>query len=189
MNTDITPDTIDEVVEFGRLAGMVLPERYDAVISCLGWHHNKSMYHRRLTPAFVGKYPALTPDYESTNVPGVFFAGSLSHGRDAGRAAGGFIHGFRYTAQALVRILLSAGKGTAPGQGWDPLATRIFHDVGTWDGRDVGVGLAKGQAWSSTKSDGSTDQGLTALLDHVFARSCYCLMCRGATFFGFRARV
>ena len=39
--------------------------------------------------------------YESTNVPGLYFAGTLSHGLDWKRAAGGFIHGFRYTAQAL----------------------------------------------------------------------------------------
>ena len=52
-----------------------------------------------------GRYPVLTDAYESTNVKGLFYAGALAHGRDFKRAAGGFIHGFRYTARALVRML------------------------------------------------------------------------------------
>ena len=47
----------------------------------------------------------MTAEYESTNVPGLYFAGTLSHGKDFKRASGGFIHGFRYTARALHRIL------------------------------------------------------------------------------------
>ena len=35
----------------------------------------------------------------------MYFCGTLSHGKDFKRAAGGFIHGFRYTARALHRIL------------------------------------------------------------------------------------
>ena len=58
-----------------------------------------------------GKYPAMTPHYESVNVPGLFFAGALGHSLDYKKAAGGFIHGFRYTAQALVRDLLRRFHG------------------------------------------------------------------------------
>ena len=49
--------------------------------------------------------PALTSTYESANVPGLYFAGTVAHGPDWRQAAGGFIHGFRYTAKALSRIL------------------------------------------------------------------------------------
>ena len=49
--------------------------------------------------------PALTSTYESANVPGLYFAGTVAHGPDWRQAAGGFIHGFRYTAKALARIL------------------------------------------------------------------------------------
>jgi hypothetical protein len=59
----------------------------------------------------VGKYPAMTPHYESVNVPGLFFAGALAHSLDYKKAAGGFIHGFRYTAQAMVRDLLRRFHG------------------------------------------------------------------------------
>ena len=51
------------------------------------------------------KYPEIGGSYESSNQPGVYFAGTLAHGRDWRRAAGGFIHGFRYTAQALFHVL------------------------------------------------------------------------------------
>jgi len=51
------------------------------------------------------KYPALTADYESVNVPGLYFAGTITHGRDFRKSSGGIIHGFRYTAKALFNIL------------------------------------------------------------------------------------
>jgi hypothetical protein len=57
------------------------------------------------------KYPAMTAHYESSNVPGLFFAGAVGHARDYRKAAGGFIHGFRYTAQALVKDLLRRFHG------------------------------------------------------------------------------
>jgi hypothetical protein len=51
------------------------------------------------------KHPDITAEYESVNVPGLFFAGTLGHGPDFRKSAGGFIHGFRYTTRALTRIL------------------------------------------------------------------------------------
>jgi thioredoxin reductase len=59
------------------------------------------------------KYPALTPGFESTNVPGLYFAGTLAHGQDWRQAAGGFIHGFRYTCKALHRVLEARLEGAA----------------------------------------------------------------------------
>ena len=47
----------------------------------------------------------MTAEYESTNVPGLYFAGTLSHGKDFKRASGGFIHGFRYNVRVLARTL------------------------------------------------------------------------------------
>jgi thioredoxin reductase len=57
------------------------------------------------------KYPDITSEFESRNVPGLFFAGTVAHGPDWRKAAGGFIHGFRYTAKALARILNSKLDG------------------------------------------------------------------------------
>ena len=60
-----------------------------------------------VAPAMLAgrKYPRQSSEHESLNVPGMFFAGSLSHGRDWKKGAGGFVHGFRYTAKFLARVL------------------------------------------------------------------------------------
>jgi hypothetical protein len=55
------------------------------------------MYSADTTPLMqpAAKYAYMTSEYESVNVPGMFFAGQLGHGKDHKRSAGGFIHGFR----------------------------------------------------------------------------------------------
>lgn len=80
---------------------------YDYVLRCIGWVHNLTVYDGSTQPALLPnhKHPDVTPQYESRNVSGLYFAGTLAHGIDVRKAAGGFIHGFRYTARALTRIL------------------------------------------------------------------------------------
>jgi hypothetical protein len=85
-------------VELSRRGGTPHPQVYDTVIRCLGWSHSLGIYHDKATTPWMqpsNKFPVMTPEYESVNVPGMFFAGTLSHGKDHLRAAGGFIHGFR----------------------------------------------------------------------------------------------
>ena len=43
--------------------------------------------------------------FESANVNGLWFAGTLMHGNDWRRSSGGFIHGFRYLVRSLGKIL------------------------------------------------------------------------------------
>jgi hypothetical protein len=82
---------------------------YDEVISAVGWTHDASIYNGTgaARPAMQAnrKYARQTPAHESINVRGLFFTGSLSHARDWKKAAGGFIHGFRYAARFLARVL------------------------------------------------------------------------------------
>lgn len=87
---------------------------YDRVVVCTGWDFDDSWLPGDVRPArsAVAKFPAVTARYESVNVPGLFFAGALAHSLDWKRSAGGFIHGFRYTARALHRILV-ADEATA----------------------------------------------------------------------------
>ena len=47
----------------------------------------------------------MSPQYMSVDVPHLYFAGAAAHARDYRKAAGGFIHGLRYTARALSRVL------------------------------------------------------------------------------------
>ena len=57
------------------------------------------------------KFPRMTHEYESVNVPGMYFAGTFSHGKDLKRGVTSVIKGFRYTARALTRILAQKYHG------------------------------------------------------------------------------
>lgn len=105
--SNITSETVDAIMEWRRYTGDTLGRPYDVIVRAMGWRHNTSIYDPSVTPILQSqrKYPQLTSQYESTNVRGMYFCGTLAHGKDWKRAAGGFIHGFRYTAQALHRIL------------------------------------------------------------------------------------
>jgi thioredoxin reductase len=92
----------------GRATGRCsLRAEYDIVVACLGWRMARGVFAAGALPELAAnkKHPLATPRYESANVPGMFFAGTLAHAVDHKRASGGFIHGFRYTARALHRIL------------------------------------------------------------------------------------
>jgi hypothetical protein len=123
----------DQLMELARRGGTSHPLVYDRVIRCLGWRHDRSLYTNGTNAEpmmqYNGKYAIMTSEYESVNVPGMYFAGGLAHGKDHLRSAGGFIHGFRYTARALFRMLESKYH---TGGVWP--ATVRFADVHIWDG-------------------------------------------------------
>ena len=66
---------------------------------------------KSITIADGRKYAALTPEYESENIPGLFFIGTLGHVLDWRKSSGGFLHGLRYTARAAFKILESKNLG------------------------------------------------------------------------------
>jgi hypothetical protein len=55
----------------------------------------------------------MTSAFESTNVEHMYFAGTLMQSRDYKKSTSGFIHGFRYGARALHRILEQRYHGQA----------------------------------------------------------------------------
>ena len=77
----------------------------DRVLGCTGWRFDSGPFATaEVRPRMkTAKYPDLSPAFESTNVPGLFFGGTLMHGRDWRKSSGGFIHGFRYLVRALHR--------------------------------------------------------------------------------------
>jgi len=87
----------------------------DHVIRCFGWYMDRDVFDTRmpLKTTHKGKYPALTSNFSADGVPGLYFAGTLTHGLDFRKSAGGFIHGFRYTARALFRALEEKNSGVA----------------------------------------------------------------------------
>ncbi|CAH3185055.1 unnamed protein product, partial [Porites evermanni] len=106
--TKIGPDRRLHVI--GTTDNFAVREPYDRIIRCLGFKFDFSVFdnstqQRPCKGKRSRKYPEIQPNYESTTVPRLFFAGTNTHSIDLRKSAGGFIHGFRYTARALFRLL------------------------------------------------------------------------------------
>lgn len=80
---------------------------YDRVICCTGFRFDDSIFDDSCRPELTinDRFPAQTAAWESVNVPGLYIAGTLTQMRDFKKYTSGFIHGFRYNARALYRIL------------------------------------------------------------------------------------
>jgi thioredoxin reductase/MFS family permease len=94
-------------VGFARANEVTKNIPYDRVIVCTGFRFDPSIFDPSCRPELVidDRFPAQTPEWESVNVPGLYFAGTLMQVRDFKRSTGGFIHGFRYGVRALHRML------------------------------------------------------------------------------------
>ncbi|MEU3985143.1 NAD(P)-binding domain-containing protein [Streptomyces sp. NPDC026672] len=92
---------------FSRADEVVKELTYDRVVVCTGFRFDASPFDEGCRPALVidDRFAALTPAYESVDVPGLYFAGTLMQQRDFKKSTSGFIHGFRYAVRALGRIL------------------------------------------------------------------------------------
>jgi len=80
---------------------------YDRVIVAAGFRFDDSIFASGCRPELArnGRFPAQTPEWESVNVSGLHFAGTLTQAEGLERHASGFIHGFRYNVRALFRML------------------------------------------------------------------------------------
>lgn len=89
--------------------------KVDRVLRCLGWRIEQSTFPpgdaesgtESAAPELneIEKYPVMTATFESVNQKGLYFAGTVSHGRDFRKSSGGFIHGFRYNSRVLDKWL------------------------------------------------------------------------------------
>jgi len=100
----------------------------DHVIRCFGWKMDTSMFNDSISLGTMleGRYPQLQFDYQAVGVPGLYFAGTLAHGNDFQRGAGGSIHGFRYTTRALFRLLEEKNHGIK----WPSTVFQVTKDRG-----------------------------------------------------------
>jgi thioredoxin reductase len=94
-------------VSFARANEITKDLRYDRVIACTGFRFDASIFADACRPELTvaDRFPAQTSAWESVNVPGLYFAGTLMQVRDYHKSTSGFIHGFRYGVRALHRIL------------------------------------------------------------------------------------
>ena len=79
---------------------------YDRVICATGFRFDDSVFAADCRPdmAINGRFPAQTEGWESTNVPDLFFAGTIMQVLDYKKVTSSFIHGFRYNLRALDRL-------------------------------------------------------------------------------------
>jgi hypothetical protein len=80
---------------------------YDRVIACTGFRWDASIFAANSRPELTldDRFPAQTSAWESVNLPGLYFAGTITQPRDYKVSTSAFVHGFRYNVRALHRIL------------------------------------------------------------------------------------
>ena len=94
-------------VRYSHAHGEVEDLVYDRILLCTGFRFDGSFFDEECRPELTinDRFPAMTCEWESTNVPHLYFAGTLTQSRDYKKTASGFIHGFRYNTRALFRML------------------------------------------------------------------------------------
>ncbi|MFT7837930.1 NAD(P)-binding domain-containing protein [Saccharothrix sp. BKS2] len=111
------------LLRYARAAQAPRELEYDRVIACTGFGFDASVFDDGCRPALVidDRFPEQTSAFESTTVPGLYFAGTLTQQRDFKKSTSGFIHGFRYGARALHRVLADRYHGVPwPSTALDP---------------------------------------------------------------------
>jgi thioredoxin reductase len=116
---------------------------YDRVITCTGFRMDTSIFGPGCRPDLVinDRFPALTAQWESVNVPHLYVAGTLTQSRDFKQHTSAFIHGFRYGVRALHRMLERRYEGAAwphrglpavPAQLADAVLARVNRSSALW---------------------------------------------------------
>ncbi|TQM84956.1 thioredoxin reductase [Saccharothrix saharensis] len=116
---------------------------YDRIVACTGFRFDASVFDEGCRPKLVidDRFPEQTSAFESTTVPGLYFAGTVTQQRDFKKSTSGFIHGFRYGVRALHRILGARHHGTpwpatelaaSPEAISDALVARVNRSSGLW---------------------------------------------------------
>lgn len=88
---------------------------YDRVIACTGFRFDDSLFDDSCRPQLCtqGRLPVQSADWQSANVPDLYFAGTLMQYLDYKKYMSGFIHGFRYNVRTLCRLLHERYEGIA----------------------------------------------------------------------------
>lgn len=128
---------------YAHASGEVETLTYDRVILCTGFRFDADIFDADCKPATTecGRLPQMSAEWESTNVPHLFFAGTLMQYRDYKRYMSSFIHGFRYNIRALSRMLEeryhqsawpTRAVRSAPDELASALLDRMNHSSALW---------------------------------------------------------
>lgn len=128
---------------FSRANEIVKNLYYDRVLVCTGFRFDSEIFDESCRPTLTirDRFPLETSEWESVNVPGLYFAGTLMQARDFKKSTGGFIHGFRYGVRALAHILDAKYDGVpwpacelpdAPEEMTKAVLERVNRTSGLW---------------------------------------------------------
>jgi thioredoxin reductase len=94
---------LEVTFHYGHAADEVETMVFDRVISCTGFCFDDAIFDENCKPALAinGRFPDMTASFESTNIPGLFFAGTLMQRLDYKKKQSGFVHGFRHNIENL----------------------------------------------------------------------------------------
>ncbi|MGH3862996.1 NAD(P)-binding domain-containing protein [Actinokineospora sp.] len=101
-------DTYQVGISYTLAEGEQALLEYDKVVRCTGFTMDTGPFGDSCLPELVpnGRIPAIRPDFQSVNVDGLYFAGTLMQARDFKRASSAFIDGFRYNLRTLAALLV-----------------------------------------------------------------------------------
>jgi thioredoxin reductase len=129
LNADVeqirrSSDGLNVRLQYTRAQGQRVELEVDRVICCTGFRFDTSMFAESVPELVEGdRFPALTPRWESPNIPDLFFVGALMQARDYRRTFSAFIHGFRYNIETFVDLLREQYHGTP--RPWRPIAQTV----------------------------------------------------------------
>lgn len=92
---------------FTHAEGQQAQFAYDRVLVCTGFRWNHSCFADDYQPERTkcGRLPKMTSAWESTNLPHVYYAGTLMQMRDHHKTMSNVLHGFRFNVKSLANIL------------------------------------------------------------------------------------
>lgn len=120
---------------------------YDRVIFCTGFRFDDSIFDESCRPELTirDKFPAQTSEWESVNVPDLYFAGTLMQACDYRKTMSGFIHGFRHNVASLSHLFEAKYHGVAwPSQEVEATPEAVLQQVIKCVNRSSGIFLQPG---------------------------------------------
>ncbi|KXK59078.1 pyridine nucleotide-disulfide oxidoreductase [Micromonospora rosaria] len=112
---EITPvgDRYEVRLTYTHAEGETAVMEYESVLRCTGFAMDTSPFDPECRPRMVpsGRLPVTRTDWQSANVDGLYFAGTLAQDRDFKKASSAFIDGFRYNLRTLTALLRERYEG------------------------------------------------------------------------------
>ena len=106
-------DKFEVDITYTHADGETATLEYESVLRCTGFRMDTSFFAPDCRPRTErdDRLPSVGADWQSVNVPGLYFAGTLAQGRDFKRASSAFIDGFRYNLRTMCAMLMERYEG------------------------------------------------------------------------------